>query len=180
MQQSSQQDPEQGQRQIRGGGDPLGAMYILAAVAMGIGFIVITILIFVPRDLFDRSSPEDLYRPGSGEGWIQESPAQVLADPPGLRQVEPGVYVATMYAYNWEFEPREIRVPRGAQVTFRAISRQDYHGFALIGTPLIVSLAPDQVQELTWTFEEAGEFPFVCSDYCGGGHVSMNGRVIVE
>lgn len=165
---------------MRGGGDPLGAMYILAAVAMGIGFLIITVLIFVPSDLFDRSAPEDLYTPGSGTSWVEESRLHPITEPPGVRQVEPGVFVATLYAYNWEFEPREIRVPVGATVTFRARSRQEYHGFALVGTPVILSLDPNEMREATYTFDEPGEYPFVCSEYCGGGHVAMSGRVIVE
>lgn len=39
---------------------------------------------------------------------------------------------------------------------------------------------PGQVSRVTVTFEEPGEYPYVCNEYCGVGHHTMSGKVIVE
>ena len=54
---------------VKGGGDPLGAMYFVAAVLMAIGALVVVLSLFVPRDLLTRDS-EDVYVPGSGETYV--------------------------------------------------------------------------------------------------------------
>lgn len=165
--------------EIRGGGDPLAIMYVLAAVAMGIGALIVVVLMFVPSDWSQRRSAEDVWVPGQTE-WEPLSVSAGLDEPVGVTEVSPGHYVVVMEAYNWAFRPNEIRVPVGSQVTFRARSAQDYHGLALVGTPVLLSLQQNTITEASHTFEEAGEHLFVCSEYCGAGHVSMTGRVIVQ
>lgn len=155
-------------------------MYVLAALALGIAAIVIVAMIFVPTDLFEEEPTDGVFVPGTGPTWTPPTALAALSEPPGLREVAPGEYVAVVQAFNWEFIPKEIRVPAGSEVTFRARSSQDYHGFAIIDTPIIMSLGQNEVRERTHTFETPGEYTIVCSEYCGGGHVAMMGRVIVE
>jgi cytochrome c oxidase subunit 2 len=85
-----------------------------------------------------------------------------------------------LISYNWSFRPREIRIPAGSEVTFRLRSDEDYHGIAIIGTPIVMSFEQNEIKEVTHIFEEPGEYPFVCTEYCGAGHASMAGMVIVE
>jgi cytochrome c oxidase subunit II len=154
-------------------------MYALAAVAMGLAFLAIVVLMFIPRDLFHRTPSSGVWTPGSIPAWTPpNAPAAVEA--PGIYPLGEGRFRVVMHAYNWTFTPDEIRVPVGAEVTFVALSMQDYHGVAIIGTPVIISFDQTQPREATHTFDEPGEYLFVCSEYCGAGHVSMTGRVIVE
>lgn len=120
--------------------------------------------IYVPR----RRAPE--------EG----AAARFEGEKPGVREVAPGRYEVRIHAYTGVLAPREIRVPVGAEVTFRARSLQSNHGFALQGTGIVLPLWWNRVAEATHTFTEPGEYPFVCSEYCGDGHSSMVGKVIVE
>ncbi|MEX2527063.1 MAG: cupredoxin domain-containing protein [Gemmatimonadota bacterium] len=101
-------------------------------------------------------------------------------DSPGTRQTGPNRWDAVIYTYNWGFEPEEIRVPQGAEVTFRITSRDDFHGFILEGTGLRISAVAPGFATGTHTFPEAGTYPFVCDTYCGAGHYTMEGRVVVE
>lgn len=101
-------------------------------------------------------------------------------DDPGVREVAPGRYEAVVIGFAWAFEPNEIRVPAGAEVTFIATSSDVVHGFHIDGTRVNVMLLPGQVTELTYTFDEPGEHLLVCHEYCGAGHHLMYGRVIVE
>lgn len=161
-------------------GDPLAAMYVLAALFMGIAAVVVVAMIFVPSDLFRSEPAEGVWRPGSGPGWAGGPAGDEFSRPPGLRRVGENEFVAVIDAFNWEFEPSEIRVPVGANVTFRARSRQDYHGFMIVNTPIMLTLGQNQVAEATFRFDSAGQYPIICSEYCGGGHAAMQGMLIVE
>lgn len=164
------------------GGDALGAMYVLAAVLMIIAFGVLVLLMFIPSDLGARlrGDSQAMYVPGSGESFTPLSGVEYLLEPAGVRELERGRYLAVIEAVNWSFRPNEIRVPVGSEVTFRARSVEDYHGFALAGTDILLSLNQNEMSEAVHTFAEPGEYVFICSEYCGANHGYMIGRVIVE
>ena len=170
------------QRRMARPGEALSAMYVVAVLVMGIALVVIVALIFVPRDFSFSRNTEDVYVPGAaGAGAFDENAAAAFRAPPaGVREVAPGRYEAVIEAVNWEFRPKEIRVPVGSEVTFRAHSLEDYHGIALIGTPVLLSLKQNELAEATHIFTEPGEYLWVCSEYCGAGHTGMTGMVIVE
>ena len=85
-----------------------------------------------------------------------------------------------MVAGIWFFTPNEIRVPEGAEVTFVATSRDVIHGLFLPHADVNVMLLPGQISRVTARFPKAGEYPFVCHEYCGIAHHTMAGKVIVE
>lgn len=99
---------------------------------------------------------------------------------PGLRDLGGGKYEAYIVGQTWNWSPKEIRVPVGSTVTFFITSKDVQHGFMLWNTNLNIMTIPGQVSRVTITFEETGEYPFVCNEYCGIGHHTMAGKVIVE
>lgn len=101
-------------------------------------------------------------------------------DQPGVRQVGPDQYEAVIIGRAWVFEPAEIRVPVGAEVTFISTSTDVLHGLSVARTRVNLSLIPGQVSRYTYRFREAGEYLLVCHEYCGLGHHTMAGKVIVE
>lgn len=101
-------------------------------------------------------------------------------DAPGVREVEPGRYEAVIVGFAWAFQPAEIRVPSGAEVTFIATSTDVIHGLHVEGTRVNLMLIPGQITRMTYTFRQAGEHLVICHEYCGAGHHLMYGRVIVE
>lgn len=101
-------------------------------------------------------------------------------DAPGVREVAPGKYEVTMLSQIWFFRPNEIRVPVGSEVTFVATSTDVTHGLKVQGTNVNFMLIPGQVSRATAKFREPGEFLLVCHEYCGVGHQTMAGKVIVE
>jgi cytochrome c oxidase subunit 2 len=111
-------------------------------------------------------------------------PQQVFATPPfnapGVRQTGPNRYEAVLIAQAWAFIPPEIRVPAGAEVTFTATSLDILHGLNVEGTRLNMMLIPGQVSRNTYRFKEPGEHLMICHEYCGVGHHTMAGKVIVE
>lgn len=99
---------------------------------------------------------------------------------PGVRRTGPGRYEAVVVAQAFAFNPGEIRVPAGSEVTFTATTIDVLHGFAIEGTRLNMMLIPGQVARSTQRFDRPGEYLLVCHEYCGIGHHGMSGKVVVE
>jgi cytochrome c oxidase subunit II len=101
-------------------------------------------------------------------------------DEPGVFEVEDGRYEVVMIASTFAFDPPEVTIPQGAEVEFIITSRDVLHGFHVERTNANVMLIPGRISRVTATFDEPGEYLFVCHEYCGGGHHLMYGNVIVE
>lgn len=99
---------------------------------------------------------------------------------PGVRQTGPGTYEVVLIAQAWAFMPNEIRLPANVDVTFIATSADIIHGFEVAGTRLNMMLIPGQISRATHRFKEPGEHLLICHEYCGLGHHTMFGKVIVE
>lgn len=99
---------------------------------------------------------------------------------PGLRELAPGKYEVYIMAQTWQFNPKEIRVPVGSEVTFFVTSKDVQHGFKLNDTNVNMQIVPGQVSSLSATFDKAGTFNYVCTEYCGAAHAIMFGQLIVE
>ena len=98
---------------------------------------------------------------------------------PGLRELVPGKYEAYILAQIWLFNPREISVPKGSEVTFYVTSKDVQHGFKLEGTNINFMVIPGQVSKLSYRFDRPGTYNWVCHEYCGLGHAAMYGTVTV-
>jgi cytochrome c oxidase subunit 2 len=103
---------------------------------------------------------------------------------------EPGVYPSEdgegvdvyVVARQYLFQPgtsEPIRVPVDTPVTFYVTTPDVTHGFNLAGTNVNSMVIPGQVAEFTVTFEETEEYGIVCHEYCGSGHHTMEGQVVV-
>jgi cytochrome c oxidase subunit II len=101
-------------------------------------------------------------------------------DAPGVRQVGENEYEVVALGSAWAFQPREIRVPAGARVTFIATSTDVIHGFHVEGTKVNFMMIPGQVARVEAVFAEPGEHLVICHEYCGAGHHLMYATVIVE
>ncbi len=121
---------------------------------------------------------------------IQVPDAEVRVDPqtledsgpfanPGLREIAPGEYEAYVISRQFLFQPRELVVPVGSTVTIYVTAPDVQHGFKIQNTNINMQIVPGQVSKLTYTFEEIGEFPYICTEYCGLGHAAMFGTVQV-
>jgi cytochrome c oxidase subunit 2 len=111
-------------------------------------------------------------------------PAQVTNiapfNEPGLRQLGPNQYQATIIARAWSFTPAELTVPAGAEITFVATTVDVIHGLNVEGTRLNMMLIPGQISRNTYTFKEPGEYLIICHEYCGLGHQNMAGKIVVQ
>ena len=99
---------------------------------------------------------------------------------PGLRDLGGGEYDVYILAQQYLFTPREIRVPAGSTVNFYITSTDVQHGFKLQDTNINLQIVPGHVSKLTAEFDDPGEYPYICHEYCGVAHAAMFGSLIVE
>ncbi|WP_435116491.1 cytochrome c oxidase subunit II [Halolamina sp. C58] len=100
---------------------------------------------------------------------------------PGVYDTDDGVNVYVV-ARQYLFQPgssEPIEVPAGEPVTFHVTTPDVTHGFNLAGTNVNSMVIPGQIAEFTVTFDETGEYGIVCHEYCGSGHHTMEGQVVV-
>lgn len=106
--------------------------------------------------------------------------AQAPFDNLGVEQIGPNEYKATILSFAFGYDPNTITVPVGSTVHFEATTKDVVHGMHIAGTPVNLMLIPGHIAEYTQTFNEPGEYLFVCHEYCGIGHEVMFGKLIVE
>ena len=137
---------------------PVGMLVALVVTAFGAG-------VHLPGNA-GRVDPKTVGQPGAFD--------------PGIVQIAPNQYEVRMAAQIWAFTPNEIRVPAGSTVHFWATSKDVVHGFLIPKHIVNVMLLPGQLAHAQVRFDEPGEFPIICHEYCGIAHHTMAGKVIVE
>lgn len=98
---------------------------------------------------------------------------------PGVREISPGKFEAYVVSRTFAFDPAEIVVPQGAEVTIYVTSVDVQHGFKVTDTNINMQVVPGQISKLSYTFDRIGAFPYICTEYCGAAHAAMFGTVKV-
>lgn len=101
-------------------------------------------------------------------------------DDPGIKEVGDNKYEVVMTLQAFSFTPGDIEVPAGAEVTFVMTSKDVTHGFQVAGTNINAMVMPGQIQEITHTFKEPGNYLVLCNEYCGTGHQMMSTTITVK
>ncbi|MBU1112650.1 MAG: YHS domain-containing protein [Candidatus Omnitrophica bacterium] len=83
-------------------------------------------------------------------------------------------------AYQFGFEPEEIVINQGDRVTIIATSRDVAHGVYIKEYAINVTVNKGEEKKIEFIAELAGEFPILCSVYCGKGHSKMKAKLIVK
>ena len=86
----------------------------------------------------------------------------------------------TLIAKNWSFEPSSITVNKDDLVKLKIKSIDVEHGFKISDFDININLNPNQEITVEFKADKIGSFPFSCSVYCGSGHNSMQGVLIVK
>lgn len=94
-------------------------------------------------------------------------------------QHAPDRYEVHMLARMWEFEPKVVKVPKGATVDFYIVSEDVSHGFYVSGTNVNLTALPNVVNYGQARFDRAGSFRVMCNEYCGLNHARMNAVIEV-
>lgn len=157
--------------------DPQERNYIVVTIALVVIFATALLVsafaygIQVPTP-YARVDPNTIATPGASP-WGDPIDERV-------RELAPNKYEAYILAQVWSFLPNRITVPKGSTITFYVTSKDVQHGFIIADTNINMMIIPGQVSTLTATFDKAGEYNIVCNEYCGVGHQTMFGTIIVE
>jgi cytochrome c oxidase subunit 2 len=92
---------------------------------------------------------------------------------------EDGSVTVRAVGQQFSFTPQCILVPTGTSVTFRATSSDVVHGFLIDHTNINAMLVPGYISVLPAKFDEPGEHPMPCQEFCGMGHEGMWAKVKV-
>ncbi|MGA3327767.1 MAG: cupredoxin domain-containing protein [Terriglobia bacterium] len=91
-----------------------------------------------------------------------------------------GYHEFTMTAKNYEFDPGVITVKKGEKVRLIITATDCDHDFKLDVFDINQVLKKGDPETIEFTASKAGRFEFKCSVYCGKGHRSMKGKLVVE
>ena len=88
--------------------------------------------------------------------------------------------VINVVAKRFTFEPARVEVTEGERVRLMVSSGDGVHGLE-IKKFKVNKKVPRGGEPVTIEFvaNAAGEFPILCSEYCGDGHESMKGMLVV-
>ncbi len=95
----------------------------------------------------------------------------IVAPPPGA-----DVYLTAM-AFQWT---PILRLQRGKEYILHLSSLDVNHGFSLYPININFQVVPGYDYGLRVTPNASGDFRIICNEFCGIGHHTMVGRVIVE
>ena len=86
----------------------------------------------------------------------------------------------SMVAKKWEFIPSEIKVKKGDNVKLTITSEDVTHGISLKEFDVDVKFNPGETKTVEFVANTLGTHTFSCNVFCGEGHGSMKGKIIVE
>ncbi len=88
--------------------------------------------------------------------------------------------VINVVAQRYEFVPSTIEVVQGERVRLVVKSGDGFHGFGIQQFDVSKEIARGDTVTIEFTPDVAGEFPILCTEYCGDGHERMKGQLIVK
>ena len=89
-------------------------------------------------------------------------------------------YQVYAVAKMWQFEPSQIYIPTGSEVDFFLTSNDVVHGFNIADKNVNLTAIYGNINKTTVKFDKPGVYKITCHEYCGVGHQSMQGEVIVN
>jgi len=109
---------------------------------------------------------------------VTSSPSVPVTPSPSVEDDEVKEFVLS--AQRFFYKPSTLTVTEGDTVRFVITAKDTAHGFAIseFGVNRVVEAGVTETIE--FVADKPGEFKFFCSVYCGAGHSSMKGKLIVE
>ena len=69
---------------------------------------------------------------------------------------------------------------QGERVRIVVKSGDGFHGFGIKEFDVSREIARGDTVTIEFTADVAGEFPILCTEYCGDGHEEMKGQLVVK
>jgi nitrous-oxide reductase len=132
----------------------------------------------------DKLDPWEIYpQVGFSPGTMAPAVDPAL---PGSERIERSGKQVDVYltAIRSHFTPEHIEVNRGDEVVLHITNIEQAHdathGFAINMYNINLSLEPGESQIVRFTADEAGVFPFYCTEFCSALHLEMAGYLLVK
>jgi cytochrome c oxidase subunit 2 len=87
--------------------------------------------------------------------------------------------VVKVSARKFAFTPTEISLKKGEPVTIELSTDDVFMGFSVPDLKVRSDIVPGKVMRLKLMPATAGTFPFLCDIFCGDGHETMSGKIVV-
>jgi len=87
--------------------------------------------------------------------------------------------VIKVQAKKFVYTPNRIVLKQGESVVLEFTALDFMHGFKIPDWNIRADLMPGQVTRVSLKPDNAGEFDFLCDNFCGTGHEEMSGKIIV-
>jgi nitrous-oxide reductase len=132
----------------------------------------------------DRVKAIDHYSPvGFDPVSGKKDPHAVAGGEERIERRDDGVHVY-MTQVRSHFTPDIVRVKQGdvvhLHVTNVEQAKDATHGFGISSYNVALSIEPGEHNNVTFTADRAGVFPFYCLEFCSALHLEMAGYLIVE
>jgi cytochrome c oxidase subunit 2 len=84
-------------------------------------------------------------------------------------------------AKKYDFSPDTIEIAAGTRVVFKVTAVDREHGFEIAGAKSgCVKIKKGETATVEYLAEKAGTYEFKCCVFCGMGHGSMKGKIVVR
>ena len=90
-----------------------------------------------------------------------------------------GPRVIRLSARRFAYTPSQLRLKLGEPVIIEAKTEDVFMGLNIPDFRVRADLVPGKAARLAFTPDKAGTFTFVCDVFCGDGHESMSGTLVV-
>jgi cytochrome c oxidase subunit 2 len=87
--------------------------------------------------------------------------------------------VIRVTARKFVFTPNEIALKKGEPVVIELSTLDVFMGFNVPELKVRSDIVPGKVTRLSLTPDRAGTFTFLCDVFCGDGHETMSGKIVV-
>ena len=96
------------------------------------------------------------------------------------RKTAPKEPAISIEARKFRFAPNLIELKAGEAVVLELSALDFAHGFSIPDWKMRTDLVVGKVVRMRLKPEHAGQFAFLCDNFCGSGHEEMNGSIIVK
>jgi len=103
--------------------------------------------------------------------------AAIAAGSLAFAQAKPRV--VKIRAKRFTYTPNTVNLKKGQPVTLELTTEDIVMGFNAPDFKLRGDIIPGKTTALTFTPDKTGTFTFLCDIFCGDGHESMHGTLIV-
>jgi cytochrome c oxidase subunit II len=87
--------------------------------------------------------------------------------------------VIRVTARKFVFTPNEITLKKGEPVVIELSTLDVFMGFNVPELQVRSDIVPGKVMRVALTPDRAGTFTFLCDVFCGDGHETMSGKIVV-